>query len=114
MGLTPPLWRTLGWCRRSPGTPYDLGTGDAAVERREERDVNLEETLDKLVEMAREELHIVRKRSEEKTPARDHGNDYHEAQAAADRLDHYAHQLHRLHDAAYGDGWRHHSATDRD
>jgi hypothetical protein len=55
--------------------------------------MNLEETLEKIVEVAREELHIVRKRSEEKTPARDHGRDYHEAQTAADRLDHFAHQV---------------------
>lgn len=75
--------------------------------------MNLEETLEKVVEHAREELHIVRKRAEEKTPARDHGKDYHEAQAAADRLDHYAHELYRLHDEAYRDGWRHHSAGDR-
>ncbi len=75
--------------------------------------MDLEETLDKIVELAREELHIVRKRAQEKTPARDHGKDYHEAQAAADRLDHYAHQLYRLHDAEYADGWRHHSAGDR-
>ena len=47
--------------------------------------MNLEETLEKIAELAREELHIVRKRAEEKTPARDHGHDYHEAQAAADR-----------------------------
>ena len=45
--------------------------------------------------------------------ARDHGKDYHEAQSAADRLDHYAHQLHRLHDAEYQQGWRHVSASDR-
>ncbi|MBV8431094.1 MAG: hypothetical protein JO244_08030 [Solirubrobacterales bacterium] len=75
--------------------------------------MNLEETLEKVVELAREELHIVRKRAEEKTPARDHGKDYHEAQDAADRLDHYAHQLHRLHDAEYPGHWRHHSAGDR-
>ena len=75
--------------------------------------MDLEETLGKIVELAREELHIVRKLAEEKTPARDHGKDYHEAQAAADRLDHYAHQLYRLHDEAYADGWRHHSAGDR-
>jgi hypothetical protein len=74
--------------------------------------VNLEETLEKIVELAREELHIVRKRAEERTPARDHGKDFHEAQNAADRLDHYAHQLHRLHDAEYPGGWRHHSARD--
>jgi hypothetical protein len=73
--------------------------------------VNLEQTLEKVVELAREELHIVRKRAEEKTPARDHGKDYHEAQDAADRLDHYAHQLHRLHDAEYPRGWRHKSAS---
>ena len=74
--------------------------------------VNLEQTLEKIVELAHEELHIVRKRAEEKTPARDHGKDYHEAQGAADRLDHYAHQLHRLHDAEYPRGWRHRSARD--
>jgi len=32
--------------------------------------MNLEETLDKIVELSREELHIVRKRNEEKTAAR--------------------------------------------
>lgn len=71
--------------------------------------MDLEQTLEKIVELAREELHIVRKRTEEKTPARQHGKDYNEAREAADRLDHYAHQLHRLHDAEYPDGWRHHS-----
>ena len=65
------------------------------------------------MELAREELNIVRKRAEERTPARDHGKDYHEAQATADRLDYYAHQLYLLHDAEYHDGWRHHSAGDR-
>ncbi len=75
--------------------------------------MNLEETLEKVAELAREELHVVRKRAEEKTPARDHGKDYDEAKSAADRLDHYAHQLHRLHDAEYQAGWRHHSAQDR-
>ena len=74
--------------------------------------MDLEETLEKIVEHAREELHIVRKRAEEKTPARDHGKDYHEAQTAADLLDHYAHQVRRLHDAEYKQGWRHESAGD--
>jgi hypothetical protein len=74
--------------------------------------MDLEQTLEKIVEHAREELHVVRKRAEEKTPARDHGKDYHEAQQAADLLDHYAHQLHRLHDDEYGNGWRHRSASD--
>jgi hypothetical protein len=74
--------------------------------------MDLEETLEKLVEAAREELSIVRKRAEEKTPARDHGHDFHEAQDAADRLDHYAHQLHRLHDAEYAGRWRKRSASD--
>ena len=72
--------------------------------------MDLEQTLEKIVELAREELHIVRKRAEEKTPARDHGKDYNQAREAADRLDQYAHRLHRLHDAEYPDGWRHHSA----
>ena len=75
--------------------------------------MDLQETLEKVVELAREELHVVRKRAQEKTPARDHGKDYHEAEVAADRLDHYAHTLYRLHDAEYPDGWRHHSAGDR-
>ena len=74
--------------------------------------MNLEETLEKIVELAREELHIVRKRAEEKTPARDHGRDYHEAQTAADRRDHYAHQISHLHDAEYKQGWRHESDAD--
>jgi len=56
--------------------------------RNESEGMNLEETLEKVVELAREELQIVRKRAEEKTPARDHGKDYHAAENAADRLDH--------------------------
>jgi len=75
--------------------------------------MDLQETLEKVVEHAREELHVVRKRAEEKTPARDHGKDYHQAQEAADRLDHYTHQLHRLHDVEYGQGWRRQSAGGR-
>lgn len=71
--------------------------------------MDLEQTLARLVELGREELHIVRKRAEEKTPARDHGKDYHEMLQAADRLDHYAHQLRRLHDNEFGNGWRHES-----
>jgi hypothetical protein len=74
--------------------------------------MNLEETLEKIVELAHEELRIVRKRAEEKTPARDHGRDYHEAQGAADRLDHYAHEIRRLHDAEYKQGWRRESAEE--
>jgi hypothetical protein len=74
--------------------------------------VDLEETLAKLVEVGQEELHVVRKRAEEKTAARDHGQDFHDMQHAADRLDHYAHQLRRLHDAEFGTGWRHESRGD--
>jgi hypothetical protein len=74
--------------------------------------MNLQQALDKVVENAREELRIVRKRAEEKTAARDHGKDYHEAQAAADRLDHYAHLVRRLHDDEYKDGWRHESLNE--
>jgi hypothetical protein len=77
-----------------------------------EKVMNLEQTLEKIVEHAREELRIVRKRAEEKTAARDHGKDYHEAQVAADRLDHYAHLVRRLHDAQYKDGWRHESLNE--
>jgi hypothetical protein len=46
--------------------------------------MNLEETLAKVVELGREELHIVRKRTEEKTPARDHGHDFEEMKLPAD------------------------------
>jgi hypothetical protein len=74
--------------------------------------MTLEETLEKIVELSREELHIVRKRGEEKTAARDHGHDFHEMQRAADRLDHYAHQLRRLHDSEFGGSWRHESNED--
>jgi hypothetical protein len=73
--------------------------------------MSLEEILDKVVELSREELRIVRKRGEEKTPARDHGHDFHEMQRAADRLDHYATQLRRLHDNEFGGSWRHESAS---
>jgi hypothetical protein len=75
--------------------------------------MDLEQTLDKIVELSREELRIVRKRAEERTAAREHGKDFHEMQHAADRLDHYAHQLRRLHDNEFDDGWRHESASDR-
>jgi hypothetical protein len=74
--------------------------------------VDLEQTLARVVELSREELSVVRKRAEEKTPARDHGHDYHDMERAADRLDHYAHQLRRLHDEEFGDGWRHESQQD--
>jgi hypothetical protein len=70
----------------------------------------LETTLERIVELAREELHIVRKRAEEKTAARDHGHDFHEMQQAADRLDHYAGQLRQLHDGEFGSSWRDESA----
>ncbi len=74
--------------------------------------MNLEETLAKVVELSREELGIVRKRAEEKTPARDSGHDYNEMRQAADRLDHYAHLLRRLHDNELGQDWRHESRQD--
>jgi hypothetical protein len=74
--------------------------------------VDLEQALAMIVELSREELHIVRKRAEEKTPARDHGQDYHEMMRAADRLDHHAHLLRRLHDNEFGQGWRHESRSD--
>jgi hypothetical protein len=74
--------------------------------------MDLEATLNAVIELAREELHIVRKRAEEKTPARDHGHDFHEMQAAADRLDHHAHTLRRLHDDEFGKSWRNQSVND--
>ena len=74
--------------------------------------MDLEQALAKVVELGQEELRIVRKRAEEKTPARDHGHDYHEMTRAADRLDHYAHLLRRLHDSEFGQGWRHESQQD--
>jgi hypothetical protein len=76
--------------------------------------MNLEETLAKVVELGREELRIVRKRAEEKTAARDHGHDYHEMLSAADRLDHHARLLRRLHDGEFGQRWRHESTQDED
>jgi hypothetical protein len=74
--------------------------------------MDLEEALAKVVELGREELHIVRKRAEEKTPARDHGHDFHEMLRAADRLDHHTHLLRRLHDGELGQHWRHESRQD--
>jgi hypothetical protein len=76
--------------------------------------MDLEEALAKVVELGREELRIVRKRAEEKTAARDHGHDFHEMLVAADRLDHHAHLLRRLHDSEFGDHWRHESMQGRD
>ncbi|HTZ24668.1 MAG TPA: hypothetical protein VMC83_11825 [Streptosporangiaceae bacterium] len=74
--------------------------------------MDLEEVLDKVAELSREELRIVRKRNEERTSARDHGHDFHEMERAADRLDHYAHLLRRLHDNELGQSWRHESSND--
>jgi hypothetical protein len=74
--------------------------------------MNLEETLAKVVELSREELSIVRKRAEEKTAAREHGRDFHEMQQAADRLDHYAHELRKLHDNEFSGNWRRESGED--
>jgi Mg2+ and Co2+ transporter CorA len=74
--------------------------------------MDLEEVLGKVAELSREELRIVRKRNEERTAARDHGHDFHEMQRAADRLDHYAHLLRRLHDNELGQNWRHESGND--
>ena len=74
--------------------------------------MDLEETLAKVVELGREELRIVRKRAQENTAARDHGHDFHEMQTAADRLDHHAHLLRRLHDGEFGQHWRHQSTQD--
>ncbi len=74
--------------------------------------MTLEETLAKVAELSREELGIVRKRGEEKTAAREHGHDFHEMQSAADRLDHYAHELRRLHDNEFGQHWRQESRSD--
>ena len=74
--------------------------------------MDLEETLAKVAELSHEELHIVRKRAEERTAARDHGHDFDEMKRAADRLDHYAHVLRRLHDSELGQNWRHESRQD--
>jgi hypothetical protein len=74
--------------------------------------MDLEEVLAKVVELGREELHIVRKRAEEKTAARDHGRDFEEMLRAADQLDHHAHLLRRLHDGEFAQHWRRESAQD--
>jgi Mg2+ and Co2+ transporter CorA len=44
--------------------------------------------------------------------ARDHGHDFDEMKRAADRLDHYAHVLRRLHDSELGQNWRQESRQD--
>ena len=74
--------------------------------------MNLEATLNEIVELARAELHIVRKRAEQKTAARDHGHDFEQMQQSADRVDHLTHLLRRLHDEEFGDRWRKISAQD--
>jgi hypothetical protein len=74
--------------------------------------VDLEQTLAKIVELSREELSIVHKRAAEKTLARDHGHDFHDMERTADRLDHLAHTLRRLHDQEFSGGWRHESRSD--
>ncbi|WP_157780312.1 hypothetical protein [Leifsonia xyli] len=74
--------------------------------------MTLEQTLTELAEYVREELSIVRKRGEEKTAPREHGNDFHEMQQAADKVDHLAHTLRKLHDQEFGGTWRRQSAQD--
>jgi len=74
--------------------------------------MDLQEVLTRVAELSHEELHIVRKRAEERTPAGDHGQDFNELRRTADRLDHYAHQLRRLHDNEFGDHWRRESRSD--
>ena len=75
--------------------------------------MDLQEALTKVAELSHDELRIVRKRAEEKTPARDSGQDYDEMRRLADELDHHAHLLRRLHDGEFGDHWRHESRSDR-
>jgi hypothetical protein len=74
--------------------------------------MTLEETLSKVAELSREELSIVRKRGEERIGAGEHSHDFHEMLHAADRLDHYAHQLRKLHDNEFSGSWRHESRGD--
>ena len=83
-----------------------MGAIALARERKGRCTVNLEEALEKVAELSREELHIVRKRAEEKTPARDHGQDFHEMESLAKRLDEYAAHLRSLHDNEFPNGWR--------
>ena len=72
-----------------------------------------ERTLKRSVEMAREQLHIVRERAEVRPPARDHGKEYNnEVQPAADCLEQHDYQLHRLHNDEYPGGRREESARD--
>ena len=40
--------------------------------------MDLQEVLTRVAELSHEELRVVRKRAEEKTPARDHGHDFDE------------------------------------
>ena len=75
--------------------------------------MDLQEVLARVAELSHEELHIVRKRAEEATPARNSGQDFDEMRNAADRLDHYAHLLRRLHDNEFGQHWRQESRSDR-
>jgi hypothetical protein len=114
-GRRPPLRRAVVRRRRlgrkKATQSHRSQIGQRSV--REENALDLEETLAKVAELSREELHIVRKRAEEKTPARDHGHDFNEMRNAADRLDHYAHVLRRLHDNELGQNWRHESLADR-
>jgi Mg2+ and Co2+ transporter CorA len=83
------------------------------IGRARRRAMDLQEVLAKVAELSREELHLVRKRAEERTPARDHGQDFDEISHVADQLDHYAHVLRRLHDNEFGEHWRHESRSDR-
>jgi hypothetical protein len=73
--------------------------------------MDLEEVMAKVAELSREELRIVRKRAEEK-PRRDHGHDFDEMLRAADRLDHHAYLLRRLHDGEFGQHWPYESRQD--
>ncbi|AHH20968.1 hypothetical protein NONO_c61970 [Nocardia nova SH22a] len=57
----------------------------------------IETALDKLIEHAREELHVRRRRDQEKTNHSDHGHDMAQLLTNAAQVDHYAREILAMH-----------------
>ncbi|MFJ4697460.1 MULTISPECIES: hypothetical protein [unclassified Streptomyces] len=61
-------------------------------------DTQREKNLEKAIEAARDELHILRRRGQEKANTRDHGHDYKAMLEARDTFDDYAGRVREDHE----------------
>ncbi|WP_431035048.1 hypothetical protein ACQYWQ_14625 [Streptomyces sp. P6-2-1] len=66
------------------------------------RDSQQEKNLEKAIEAARDELHFMRRREQEKANTRDHGHDYKAMEEARDKFDDYAVRVREDHEKERG------------